>query len=91
MKKVKLLHASFDEVEKFTPRIPKQRCPNEDDTIARICVAPTIRDTLAAIPQSGEVIHYMKILNLPVIIHAYYIKCDSVLMPEEKGAGYENQ
>ena len=83
MKNVKLIHVSFDEVENFTPRVPQQRCPNEDETIPRICVAPTIRNALWAIPQSGEVIHYMKMLNLPVIIHAYYIKCDQFLMPEE--------
>jgi hypothetical protein len=29
----KLIHASFDEVEKFIPRIPKQICPNEDNTL----------------------------------------------------------
>ena len=83
MKNVKLIHVSFDEVENFTPRVPQQRCPNEDETIPRICVAPTIRNALSAIPQAGEVIYYMERLHLPIIIHAYYIESDSVLMPKE--------
>ena len=83
MKNVKLIHVSFDEVENFTPRVPEQRCPNEDETIPRICVAPTIRNALSAIPQAGEVIYYMERLYLPIVIHAYYIESDSVLMSKE--------
>lgn len=83
MRNVKLIHVSFDEVENFTPRVPEQRCPNEDETIPRICVAPTIRNALLAIPQAGEVIYYMERLHLPIIIHAYYIESDSVLMSKE--------
>lgn len=83
MKNVKLIHVSFDEVENFTPRVPEQRCPNEDETIPRICVAPTIRNALSAIPQAGEVIYYMERLHLPIVIHAYYIESDSVLMSKE--------
>ena len=38
----KLVHVSFDEVERFVPRVPKQICPDEDNTTPRICVAPNI-------------------------------------------------
>lgn len=42
MKKSKLIHVSFDEVEQFIPRIPEQICPGEDNTIPRICAAPSV-------------------------------------------------
>lgn len=31
----KLVHVSFDEVERFVPRVPKQICPDEDMRIDR--------------------------------------------------------
>lgn len=34
-------------------------------------------------PQGGEVIYYMARLGVPVIVHAYYIESDAVLMPEQ--------
>lgn len=67
------VHVSFDQIEKFIPRVPGSRCPNEDNTIPRICVAPDIRSALNAIPQCGQVLEYMRKLGLPVIIHAYYL------------------
>lgn len=79
----KLIHVSFDEVEKFIPRIPKQICPNEDNTTLRICVAPNVLSAIQAMPQGGEVVYYMARLGVPVIVHAYYIESDAVLMPEQ--------
>lgn len=67
------IHVSFDTVTNFTPRIPKSFCTNEDYTIPRICVAPNIRSALNSIPQCGQVMEYMRKLNLPVIIHVYYL------------------
>lgn len=67
------IHVSFDTVTKFTPRVPKWFCTNEDCTIPRICVVPDIRSALNAIPQCGQVMEYMRNLNLPVIIHVYYL------------------
>lgn len=78
-----MVHVSFDLVEEFIPRVPKQICPNEDSTTPRICVAPDKLSALQAIPQAGEVIHTMKVIGMPVIIHAYYLKSDAVLMPEQ--------
>lgn len=78
-----MVHVSFDLVEEFTPRVPAQRGPNEDDTIPRICVAPDINSALQAIPQAGETINAMKTLEIPIIIHAYYLKSDCVLLPEQ--------
>lgn len=78
-----MVHVSFDLVENFIPRVPRQICPNEDSTTPRICVAPDKLSALQAIPQAGEVIHTMKVIGIPVIIHAYYLKSGAVLMPEQ--------
>lgn len=72
-----MVHCSFDTVTEFIPRIPKQRVEGmftEDDKIKRICVAPTVQQTLQGIPQSGIVMETMKELKLPIIVHAYYLK-----------------
>lgn len=81
--KFNMVHVSFDLVEEFVPRVPAQRCKNEDDITPRICVAPDITSALRALPQAGEVIVAMQELALPIIIHAYYLKSDRVLMPEQ--------
>ena len=78
-----MVHVSFDLVDEFIPRVPKQRCEGENDTIKRICVAPSIIEALNAIPQAGLVVRNMKSLGLPVIIHCYYLKSDKVMSNEE--------
>lgn len=50
-----MVHVSFDEVERFVPRVPKQICPGEDNTTPRICVAPNILSAIQAMPQGGTV------------------------------------
>ena len=79
----KLVHVSFDEVEKFIPRIPKQICPNEDNTTPRICAAPNVLSAIQAMPQGGTVVYNMARIGVPVVIHAYYIESDAILMPEQ--------
>lgn len=81
--KTKMIHVSFDLVDKFKPRVPQQRCPGEDETIPRICAAPNILSALQAIPQAGEVIWTMYRCGLPIIIHAYYFKSEYALYPEQ--------
>lgn len=78
MKKGKIIHCSFDTVEKFVPRIPKHRCVGENATIPRICAGPSVRKCLAGIPQSGAVMYWMQRYGLPIIVHAYYLKCRHV-------------
>lgn len=78
-----MVHVSFDLVDEFIPRVPKQRCEGENDTIKRICVAPSIIEALNAIPQAGLVVRNMKSLGLPVIIHCYYLKADNVMSNDE--------
>lgn len=82
-KNSRLIHVSFDEVEKFIPRVPKQVCPNEDSTTPRICVAPDILSAIQAMPQGGTVTYNMARIGVPIIIHAYYIESDAILMPEQ--------
>jgi hypothetical protein len=79
----KLVHVSFDEVERFVPRVPKQICPDEDNTTPRICVAPNILSAIQAMPQGGTVAYNMARIGVPVVIHAYYIESDAILMPEQ--------
>lgn len=42
--------------KEFVPRIPKYRCEDEDNTIKRVCVCPTLKDSLGAFPYKG---HYV--------------------------------
>ena len=72
-KLIKGVHVSFDIVDHFTPRIPKQRCPKEDAIISRICVAENLTMAINALPQAGDVICAMKDLKLPIIIHDFFI------------------
>lgn len=74
-----MVHVSFDLVKEFVPRVPQQRCPNENDTIERICVAPDVLSAMQSIPQCGEVMYFMRELGLPIIIHAYYMKSDNII------------
>ena len=78
-----MVHVSFDLVDEFIPRVPKQRCKGENSTIKRICVAPSIIEALNAIPQAWLVVRNMKSLGLPVIIHCYYLKADKVMSNDE--------
>lgn len=78
-----MIHCSFDAVDEFIPRVPKSRCNGEDNTIKRICVAPTIAQALNSIPQAGLVVENMQALRLPVIFHCYYLKADRIMSNEE--------
>ena len=71
----RMIHCSFDLVDKFVPRIPKNRCIGEDATIPRICAGQTIRGCLSSMPKAGDTMHRMRQMGLPVIIHAYYMRC----------------
>ena len=64
MQKQKFIHISFDPVEKFEPKIPQNRAPEEDQTIRRICCIRTGKDmkkdimkALNASPCAGEALN----------------------------------
>ena len=79
MKKPKLIHCSFDEVLSFEPRVPMSSVEGYEDTeIKRICCAPSVEKCLKAMPQAGEVIRFMRLANVAVIVHAYYLESDRV-------------
>ena len=76
MKKNFMVHCSFDLVDHFEPRVPKNRIEgkkSEDGTIARICVASDIRNAINAIPGGGQTVQLMQQMGMPIIIHAYYL------------------
>lgn len=78
-----MVHVSFDRVSEFVPRVPENRCPGENSTIPRICVAPSIEDALNAMPRAGVVMDYMRQLGLPIILHVYHLKSGRVMSSEE--------
>lgn len=78
-----LIHVSFDRVDEFIPRVPKDRADGEDSTIPRICVTNDIVRAICALPNGGLVLHKMSLLKLPTIIHVYYLKADKVMSCEE--------
>lgn len=86
MPEINGIHISFDIVDEFTPRVPRQRCPGEDETVPRICVAEDILNAVNAVPQAGLVMENMKSLGLPVVIHAYYLTGEG--MGKEKVQNY---
>lgn len=69
----RLIHVSFDEIDEFVPRIPKHRCPGEDDTIPRICVASTVKKCLLSMPGAGSAVKNLVDLDIPAVIHAYIL------------------
>ena len=68
-----MMHISFDEVNEFGPRIPYPRLSDEDGSIPRICMAPTILQALRAIPGGGDAVRNMQSVGMPVVVHAYYL------------------
>lgn len=83
-KRTSYVHCSWDIIHPFTftPRIPSGRIgrlPNgasEDSTTPRICVANSVNHALTAMPGTGKAIKSMRMVGIPVIIHAYYLSID---------------
>lgn len=73
------VHVSFEVVESFVPRIPQQVIEGKEDSVTkRICAAPDVISALNAVPEAGFAIQGMQILNMPVIVHAYYLSGEFV-------------
>ncbi len=72
-----LYHVSFDPIEKFELRIPKNRCPNEDETVPRICFSERLNLAVSSMPQGGQALRGMLKLNkkskkiITPILHCY--------------------
>lgn len=86
------VHVSFDRVQEFIPRVPKQRIKGEDSVTPRICVAEDVFSALRAIPEAGYAIRGMQLLHMPIVIHAYYLIGNTIVptlqqLPDQKGTG----
>lgn len=86
------VHVSFDHVQKFIPKVPKQRIKGEDSVTPRICVAGDVVSALRAIPEAGYAIRGMQLLHMPVVIHAYYLTGDVFIptltqLPDQEWTG----
>ena len=82
------IHASFDLVNKFEPRVPQERNSYEEDRTNRICVSTNLLGAVRGIPGSGFVIKQMLECNLPVIIHAYYLESLDYYQPSIQAVSY---
>lgn len=82
-----MIHVSFDPVEAFVPRVPSQRIEGEmeeDSVTKRICASSTILGALRGIPSGGEVLHQMQRLEIPLLIHAYYMEGKYIVPTEQQ-------
>ena len=73
MERKSYIHASFDIISEFVPKIPKFHAVGEDTTIPRICVTRNMYDSLRAAPMSGNVISFCEDIGLPLVVHMYYL------------------
>ena len=78
-----MVHVSFDVVDNFYPRIPMYQITNENNSIKRICVTNSIRNSLEDVPGLYRILHNMQKLKLPLIIHAYYMVSKSFFISDE--------
>ena len=79
----KHIHVSFDLVDQFIPRIPERRAPGEDDRIPRICVSDRLLYCVNSMPFGPQVLKDMESFGISIVIHAYYLKGDKILAPDE--------
>lgn len=54
-----MVHVSFDVVDNFYPQIPMHQIINENNSIKRICVTNSIRNSLEDVPGSYRILHNM--------------------------------
>lgn len=78
-----MVHVSFDVVDNFYQRIPMYQITNENNSIKRVCVTNSIRNSLEDVPGSYKILHNMYKLKLPLIIHAYYMTSKNFLISEK--------
>ena len=97
MQKQKFIHVSFDPVEKFEPKIPQNRAPEEDQTIRRICCIRTGKDmkkdimkALNASPCAGEALNRIASFGFYPVLHAYEMDSQDYLLPDEAFDEWEN-
>lgn len=88
---MKLYHLSLELVDKFKLKIPSTTSHNENKTINRVCLAPTIEGCLSALGWGGSTVIENDILygilnkfnkTKPIVIYEFEINKD-LLTPQE--------
>lgn len=80
---MKLYHVSYNRVDSFSPRIPKEIIPGEDTHIPRICFATNIVKCINAKPRKAEGIKTAIENNLPFGIYVYEIDSENYIQEKE--------
>lgn len=78
---MKFYHISYsteDIIEEFIPRIPEDRMKDENDTIKRVCVAPSLSNCLSAVTWQDE-IEYLCDEELPVRVYEFEITDEKII------------
>lgn len=81
-----LYHVSYNKIDRFTPRIPQNRCPGENDSIPRICLSDSIEGCINALPCSAEPIR--RAMNadasIGLFVYTFYPEDEeTILCPEQ--------
>lgn len=61
-----MVHVSFDVVDNFYPQIPMHQIINENNSIKRICVTNSIRNSLEDVPGSYRILHNMAEIKIAI-------------------------
>lgn len=83
---MKFYHISTDlqlGEREFIPRVPKYRCKDEDSSIKRICVCPTIRDAISAFPYKGKFVNWDMRRKKNNYLSVYKLKSNNFLTDEQ--------
>lgn len=86
----RLLHLSYDPVEKFMLRVPQNRLKEEDGETKRICLAPSIEDAINAKPGGAAGIRIAQERKIPLLLYVYEatIPHESLIPPVEVYKAY---
>lgn len=77
------IHVSFDPVERFVPRIPRNRMFNEDETTERISVGTQLLPCLHAVPYGIDTLYraYTELKDAPFlhpVLHVYTLWTEEI-------------
>lgn len=70
---MKLYHVSYNKVDRFIPRVPKERAEGENDDIPRICFSDSIEKCIAAKPSGPTALEIAEEEGIPVCLYVYSI------------------
>lgn len=79
---MRLYHVSYNKVDRFIPRIPKERAVGENDKIPRICFSDSIERCITAKPSGPIALEIAERECIPVCLYVYsidtvdYDRCD---------------